>query len=62
MKKKTINPLKLQKFTIANLQSLTGGGLTDRNLVIGKLTDGCPPITEGCNDTQHGGTCQRTIA
>lgn len=62
MKKKTIKTLSLQKHTIANLQSLTGGNGIDRNLGLSKVSDSCPPISQTCNDTQRGEICQRTIA
>lgn len=62
MKKKTIKPLSLKKYTIANLQSLTGGNALDRNIGISKVSDSCPPVTQVCNDTQRGDICQRTIA
>lgn len=62
MKKKNSKPLSLKKHTIVNLQSLTGGKDISRDLGFSKVSEGCPPVTEGCNNTQGGGTCQRTIA
>ena len=62
MKKKNAKTLSLKKHTIANLQAVTGGLGQGRDLGFSKVSEGCPPVTEGCNNTQHGGTCQRTIA
>ncbi len=56
MKKKNAKTLSLKKHTIANLQAITGGLGQGRDLGFSKVSEGCPPVTEGCNNTQHGGT------
>lgn len=73
MKKKTIKTLSLKKQTIADLQAVTGGKeqIVRNTLLDPAVSAGdkclisqrpCPNVTDACNPTYAGFSCQCTIA